>query len=297
MQPLRGKPQPPTPLDAQPVSLTSPEDRRLALAKWLTSAENPYFARSITNRVWKNFLGVGLVEAVDDLRMTNPASNEKLLSEAARFLATNHFDLKALMREILRSETYQRSSIARPENKDDTRFYARYYPRRLMAEVMLDAVSQVAAVPTTFRRDKRNANKGLGESYPMGYRALQLPDSNTVSYFLASFGRPDRVQTCDCERTNEPSMAQALHIANGDTLNQKLAAKDNRVDKLLASGKPDAALVEDAYMLALSRPPTGRERDGVLKVLAAATEPAEKRAAVEDVFWGLMSSREFLFNH
>ncbi|HYR57092.1 MAG TPA: DUF1549 domain-containing protein, partial [Chthoniobacteraceae bacterium] len=229
VQPLRGKPQPPTPLDAQPVSLTSPEDRRLALAKWLTSAENPYFARSITNRVWKNFLGVGLVEAVDDLRMTNPASNEKLLSEAARFLATNHFDLKALMREILRSETYQRSSVARPENKDDTRFYARYYPRRLMAEVMLDAISQVAAVPTHFRRDKRNQNKGLGDSYPMGYRALQLPDSHTVSYFLASFGRPDRVQTCDCERTNEPSMAQALHIANGDTLNQKLAAKDNRV--------------------------------------------------------------------
>jgi hypothetical protein len=155
----------------------------------------------------------------------------------------------------------------------------------------------VTAVPTTFRMDKRNANKGVGDAYPMGYRALQLPDSNTISYFLASFGRPDRVQTCDCERTNEPSMAQALHIANGDTMNVKLAAKDNRLTALLASGKPDGALVEEAYLLALSRTPSAAERDGVLKVLTAATTPEEKRAALEDVFWGLMSAREFLFNH
>jgi hypothetical protein len=166
-----------------------------------------------------------------------------------------------------------------------------------MAEVMLDAVSQVTAVPTKFNMDKRNANKGVGGAYPMGYRALQLPDSNTISYFLESFGRPDRIQTCDCERTNEPSMAQALHIANGDTLNAKLAAKDNRVEKLLASGKPDAAVVDEAYLLALSRPPTGPERAGVLKVLTAANTPEDKRTALEDVFWSLMSSREFLFNH
>jgi hypothetical protein len=297
VQPLRGKAQPPTPLDGAPGSLTSLEDRRLAVAQWLTAPENPYFARAITNRIWKNFFATGLVESVDDLRMTNPSSNEKLLSAAAGFLIKNQFDLKALMREILQSETYQRSSIARPENQDDTRFYARYYPRRLMAEVMLDAVSQVTAVPTTFKRDRRNANKGLGNAYPMGYRALQLPDSNTVSYFLASFGRPDRVQTCECERTNEPSMAQALHIANGDTLNTKLATKGNAVDKLLASGQPDAKIVEEAYLQALSRLPTEHERAGVLKVLAAAGDPAEKRAALEDVFWGLMSAREFLFNH
>ncbi len=296
VQPLRGKPQPPTPLDGKPVALTSPEDRRVPLAQWLTKPANPYFTRAIVNRVWKNFLGVGLVEAVDDLRLTNPASNEKLLGEAAKFLVANKYDLKTLMREIMRSETYQRSSVALPENKDDTRYYSRYYPRRLMAEVMLDSVSQVTAVPTTFPRDKRNANKGVGESYPMGYRALQLPDSNTISYFLQSFGRPDRVQTCDCERTNEPSMAQALHIANGETLNVKLAAKGNRVEKLLASGEPDSAIVEQAYLLALSRAPTDSERVGVLKVLAGAA-PADKRAALEDVFWSLMSSREFLFNH
>ncbi|QIF04738.1 DUF1553 domain-containing protein [Roseimicrobium sp. ORNL1] len=297
VQPLTGRAQTPTPLDAKPVSLTSTKDRRIPLADWLTAPENPWFARAITNRVWKNFFATALVESVDDLRMTNPASNEKLLSDAAGYLAKNKFDLKALMRLIMQSETYQRSSVALPENKDDTRFYSRYYPRRLMAEVMLDSVSQVTAVPTKFNMDKRNANKGIGAAYPMGYRAMQLPDSNTVSYFLNSFGRPDRVQTCDCERTNEPSMAQALHIANGDTLNQKLGEKENRVATLLASGKADNDIVNEAYLLCVSRPPTDKERASVLKVLADAKSPEDRRHALEDVFWGLMSSREFLFNH
>ncbi len=297
VQPLRGKAQPPTPLDAQPISLTSPEDRRMPLARWLTSPENPYFSRAITNRVWKNFFGVGLVEAVDDLRMTNPASNEKLLSKSAAYLVEHHFDLRELMRVILRSEAYQRTSVPLEENKEDARFYAHYYPRRLMAEAALDAVSQVTGVPTSFRRDLRNANKGLGDFYPMGYRALQLPDSNTASYFLTSFGRPDRVKTCDCERTNEPSMAQALHIANGDTLNQKLEAKDNRLDKMLAANLPTDRIVGDTYMLALSREPTEKEERAVTAILDGTKTPAEKRTALEDVFWGLMSSREFLFNH
>lgn len=297
VQPLTGRAQPPTPLDGKPISLASPEDRRITLANWLTSPQNPYFARAITNRVWKNFFAVGLVEAVDDLRMTNPASNEKLLSEAAAYLAKNRFDLKSLMRAILQSETYQRSSVALPQNKDDTRYYASYYPRRLMAEVALDAVSAVTAVPTSFNMDRRNANKGVGASYPMGYRALQLPDSNTISYFLSSFGRPDRVQTCDCERTNEPSMAQALHIANGATLNTKLSAKNNRVQALLSGNKSDEQIMNEAYLLALSRAPTPKEKKGILQALAAATSPEERRAVLEDVFWGLMSSREFLFNH
>lgn len=189
VQPLSGKALAPTPLDAQPVSLTATSDRRKPLADWLTAPENPYFSRAITNRVWKNFFGTALVEAVDDLRMTNPASNEALLSAAASHLVKQKFDLKVLIRTILESETYQRSSVALPENQGDTRYYSRYYPRRLMAEVMLDAVSQVTAVPTSFNMDKRNANKGIGSAYPMGYRALQLPDSHTSSYFLDSFGR------------------------------------------------------------------------------------------------------------
>jgi len=145
--------------------------------------------------------------------------------------------------------------------------------------------------------DKRNANKGLGDSYPMGYRALQLPDSHTASYFLNSFGRPNRVQTCDCERTNEPSMAQALHIANGDTLNTKLAAKDNRLTQLLASGKPDAEIIDQAYLLTLSRPPSATEKAAMVKLLADAKTPEDRRTALEDAFWSLMSAREFFFNH
>ncbi|MDB6138225.1 MAG: hypothetical protein JWO94_1297 [Verrucomicrobiaceae bacterium] len=296
VQPLTGKPQPPAPLDAAPVSMTSTQDRRIAMAKWLTAPENPYFARSITNRVWANFFGVGLVEAVDDLRMTNPASNEKLLSEAAAYLAKNKFDLKSLMRAILQSEAYQRSSVPLAENQTDKRFYSRYYPRRMMAEVMLDAVSQVAAAPTAFETNRRNANKKNGEAYPMGYRAVQLPDSNTTSYFLNTFGRPDRERTCECERTNEPSMAQALHIANGDTLNKKLAQPGNRLDEMLKSGRPDAMIVDEACLLAVSRHPTPQEKASMTSLLATA-KPEGKRQALEDLFWGLMSSRDFVFNH
>ncbi len=296
VQPLTGKPQPPAPLDAAAVSMSAPQDRRVALARWLTAPENPYFARSIANRIWANFFGTGLVNAVDDLRMTNPASNEKLLSEAAQHLVKNQFDLKSLMRAILQSQTYQRSSVALPQNVADTRFYSHYYPKRLMAEVMLDAISQVAAAPTVFESNRRNANKKNGEAYPMGYRAMQLPDSNTTNYFLNTFGRPDRVQTCECERTNEPSMAQALHLANGDTLNSKLAQKNNRVDQLLASGRPASELVDEVYLSALSRFPTSKERTQVVALLDKA-QPEQRRQILEDIFWGVMSARDFVFNH
>lgn len=295
--PLTGKPQPPRPLDAlEPVSMTSTEDRRIALANWLTSVDNKLFQRAIVNRVWANFFGSGLVEAVDDLRVTNPASNEPLFAAACEYLVKQKFDLKALMRTILQSETYQRSSIARLDNIHDLRYGSHYVPRRLKAEVLLDTISQVTAAPTTFKIDKRNANKGTSESYPMGFRALQLPDSNIASYFLKSFGRADRVATCECERTNEPSMAQALHIANGDTLNQKLAQKDNRLTALLASKQSDAQIIEEAYLLTLTRAPTDRELEKATALLTSAN-PEDRRTTLEDLFWSLMSSKEFLFNH
>jgi hypothetical protein len=295
--PLTGKPQPPRPLDAlEPVSMTSTEDRRLTLAKWLTSADNKLFQRAIVNRVWANFFGSGLVEAVDDLRVTNPASNEPLFAAACEHLVKQKFDLKALMRTILQSETYQRSSITLPENITDLRYGSHYVPRRLKAEVLLDTVSQVTAAPTTFKIDRRNANRGTADSYPMGFRALQLPDSNIASYFLKSFGRADRVATCECERTNEPSMAQALHIANGETLNTKLAQKDNRLDALLTSQQPDAKIIEEAYLLTLTRAPTERELEKATAMLTTA-KPEDRRITLEDLFWSLMSSKEFLFNH
>ena len=283
VQPLTGKPQPPTPLDGEPLPLDSTEDRRLALAKWLTSPENPYFARSIANRVWANFMNAGLVEMVDDMRLTNPASNEELLAAAAKYLVDNHFDLKTLMRAILQSKTYQRSSQPLPENQADTRFYSRYYPRRMMAEVLLDALSQVSGSPTVFG------------DYPAGWRAMQLPDANVNSYFLKTFGRPERVVTCECERTADPTMVQVLHISNGDSLNDKLAAKGNWIEKLLADGTPDDKLIENVYLAALSRLPIDAEKQNLAAALA---EPGQdQRQLVEDLFWSVLSSREFLFNH
>ncbi len=295
--PLTGKAQPPRPLDAlDPVSATSTEDRRIVLAKWLTGPDNKLFQRAIVNRVWANFFGAGLVEAVDDLRVTNPASNEPLFAAACEHLVKQKFDLKALMRTILQSETYQRSSVTLPENITDLRYGSHYVPRRLKAEVLLDTVSQVTAAPTTFKVDRRNANKGTSDSYPMGFRALQLPDSNIASYFLKSFGRADRVATCECERTNEPSMAQALHIANGETLNLKLSQKNNRLDALLAGKQPDAKIIEEAYLLTLTREPTEREKAKATQLLATA-KPEDRRTTLEDIFWSLMGSKEFLFNH
>jgi hypothetical protein len=296
VQPLTGKAQPPTPLDGQALPLQDARDRREALADWLTSRENHYFARSIANRVWANFFDVGIVDPVDDLRVTNPASNEKLLTALANYLADQRFDLKALMRAMLQSETYQRSSESLPENKADSRFYSRYYPRRLMAEVLLDAYSQVTGVPTEFQTDLRNDNRGLGEKYPLGLRAIQLPDTKIASYFLKTFGRPDREKTCECERTAEPNIAQVLHIANGDSINQKLAAKENAISQQLAAKTPPDKLVEDACLSALSRYPTETERERMLKALREAKE-TELRPLVEDMYWALLSSKEFLFNH
>jgi hypothetical protein len=284
VQPTTGQVQPPRPLDGEPIALDSTDDRRVHLADWLTSPGNPYFTRSIVNRVWANFMGVGLVEKVDDMRLTNPASNEELLSALANHLVEHRYDIKRLMRTILQSAAYQRDSRPLPENRADGRFYARYYPKRLSAEVLLDAISRVTDVPTEFA------------NYPKGTRALQLPDVNVVSYFLTSFGRPERMLTCDCERANEPSMVQVLHISNGETLNKKLEAKGNRIERLLSAGTPDLTILDEIYLSAVSRYPTEAEKIKILLVLAAARQD-EKRKAYEDICWALLSGKEFLFNH
>jgi hypothetical protein len=295
VQPRTGKPQAPRPLEGEALDINSPEDRRVAVANWLTSPNNPYFTRSIVNRVWANFFGVGLVESVDDLRATNPASNEKLLSATAKFLAEKNYDLKELMRVILQSETYQRSSVPLPENTGDTRFYSRYFTKRLMAEVLLDGVSEVTGVPTAFKTEKTRGGPAQ-TSFPKGLRALQLPDSNIDSYFLSTFGQPAREKTCVCERTAEPNITQVLHIANGDTINKKLELKNNRIGEWLKEKTPPGKIVEDAYLTALSRPPSETERQKFSKMLME-TKPEELRPAVEDLCWALMSSTEFLFNH
>ena len=292
IQPSRGTPQLPRPLDGAVIPFESNVDRRIALAQWLTSKENPYFTRAITNRVWANFLGVGLVERVDDMRVTNPASNEKLLDAAAKYLADNNYDLKQLMRAILQSAAYQRDSAPLPENRADERFYARYYPRRLKAEVLLDAISQVTDAPTKFIYLKADGKPG--DPAP-AKRALQLPDVSVDSYFLKTFGQPVRLITCDCERSDEPSMTQVLHMFNGDTVNKKLGSPGSAAEKATADPSNEKA-VEDLFLAALSRFPTDNEKQKLAAELAAA-KPEERRGVIEDLYWSVLSGREFLFNH
>ncbi len=297
LQPSTGKPQPPAPLDGEPLPESFSGDRREVLADWLTSPKNPYFARAIVNRVWANFFNVGLVEQVDDLRVSNPASNQRLLDALAEYFVENGYDIRQLIRLILASNTYARSSIALPENAADERFYSRYYPQRLMAEVLHDAIVQVTGVPSKFDQISQLGGGSDGtDFYPEGTRALQLYDAAVRSQFLKSFGRNPRTITCECERSAEPSIVQVLHLANGDTINEKLAKPDNRVDELLSAGLSDYRLIEEVYLSTLSRYPTDREMRDLLPMLEASTDDA-KRLALEDLCWSVLSSREFLFNH
>jgi hypothetical protein len=300
VQPRTGKPQPPTPLDDRPIEFNDPADRRIRLAAWLTSPENPYFARSTTNRVWANYFGVGLVEKVDDMRVSNPSSNEALLTTAADYLVHHKFDLKALMRVILQSNAYGRSSRPLPGNHLEHRFYSRYYPRRMMAEVLHDAIVQVTGIPTKFDSIAfPGADRQKTDFYPLGTRAIQLYDAAVENYFLQTFGRNPRRIVCECERSDEPTMVQVLHISNGDTLNEKLHAPGNRLDKLIKlrrEGMSNAAVVDEIYLVCLSRFPTETERQHLLALLPPPSAQNE-REILEDVFWGILSSREFLFNH
>ena len=295
IQPRTGKPQPPAPLDGQAIASDSTEDRREALADWLTSPENPYFTRSIANRVWANFFGRGIVEPVDDLRISNPASNEPLLQAISEHLAKNDYDLKSLMRLILRSETYRRSSTPLPENEGDQKYYSRYYPRRLMAEVLQDAITSVTRVSPKYNRITLSDGSTEGTSlYREGTRALQLSDSAVTSYFLKTFGRNEREITCECERSNKPSMVQVLHLSNGDTLNNNLRSKQSCVNTMITQSNGD--IIDEAYLLCLSRRPSDSERKRLQNIFEVAPE-TERRGVVEDLFWALMTSREFLFQH
>ncbi|MEE2948064.1 MAG: DUF1553 domain-containing protein [Verrucomicrobiota bacterium] len=295
IQPRTGKPQPPAPLDGQLIESDSPEDRREALAAWLTAPENPYFTSSIANRVWANFFGRGIVEPVDDLRVSNPASNEPLLEVISAHLVKNRYDLKALMRLILQSETYQRTSEPLPENMEDQKYYSRYYPRRLMAEVLQDAITSVTGISPKYNKITLADGSTEGTNfYRDGTRALQLFDSSVTSYFLKTFGRNEREITCECERSNKPSMVQVLHLSNGDTLNSNLRSDQSCVNVMISES--DEGIIEETYLLCLSRLPS----DGERKRLAAMfdnTPKTERRAAIEDLFWALMTSREFLFQH
>jgi hypothetical protein len=293
--PRRGVPMPPSPLDGKPLALDSDTDRRAYFADWLTADDNPYFARALVNRVWRNFLGRGLVEAEDDLRETNPATNEQLLNALSRDFVQNKYDVKHLIRTIMRSATYQRSSKPVAGNASDDRFYSRYLARRLSAEVILDAYSQVTGVPTPFTHLDTTAKdaKVAYAGFPRGLRAMQLPDTLVTSPFLDAFGRPDRAQTCSCERSDDASVGQALHLNNGQTLNDKLRDKSSLVNQLLADKVSDAQAVRRLYRAALARDPSDAEVKRFVELMA---EAPDRREALEDLFWAVLTSREFLFN-
>jgi hypothetical protein len=283
---------PPKPLDAKALPESTPGDTRVYFAKWLTSAQNPFFARNIVNRIWRNFMGRGLVEPVEDLRDTNPATNDKLLNDLVKDFVAHNFDVDYLIRTIMQSATYQASSTPLQENADDDKFGSHYVITRLPAEVLLDAYSQVTKVPEKF------------EGYPAGTRALQLPDTAVDSYFLSAFGRPVRAQTRESERTSVPTVTQALHIFNGDTLNNKLAATNSATGMLLKLGFTDDQIVDYLYLASFSRNPTERERtalvDGLQKAeqqAGQATDAEARRAALNDLGWAMLTSEEFMFNH
>jgi hypothetical protein len=295
MQPRTGRPQPPAPLDGAVVDPESTRDRRELLAEWLTAKDNQLFSRAVTNRVWAAFLGRGLVDPVDDLRSSNPASNEPLLAALSDYFVQHDFDLKALMRVILQSETYQRSSEVLPENRGDSRYFARYYPRRLMSEVLHDAICGITRIPSTFETiDMTDGSTEKTAIYPVGTRATQLYDSAVSSYFLSTFGRNKREITCECERSNQPSLVQVLHLSNGTTLNDKLAKSGGLIDGWMSGKQSDAALIEEGFLAALSRKPESREQDGFTSLLAGTVGP-ERRIVLEEFMWALLTSREFLF--
>lgn len=299
IQPSRGKPQPPTPLDATPLDIDDTQDRRLALAEWLTSNDNRYFSRAIANRIWAAYMGVGLVESVDDLRSSNPASSERLLNALADYLIENHYDLKSLMRLIMTSQTYQRSASATPGNIADQRFYCRYQPRRLMAEVLHDAIVSVTGVPTKFDEiEFAGADRRPTDFYPTGTTAFELYDSAVVNTFLKTFGRHQRRITCDCERSDQPTVVQVLHLSNGDTLNDKLASPQSVVAQWLSDKLPASEVIDRAYLSSLSRFPSSAERERLLALVAEADTAQVARAETyQDLLWSLMTSHEFLFAH
>ena len=233
------------------------------------------------------------MDPVDDLRVSNPASNEPLLTALADHLVKHDFDLKSIMKVILESETYQRASEPLPENKADTRYFSRYYPRRLMAEVLHDAINGITLTNPDFNHIiLSDGSRKKIEVYQKGTRSLELHDSAVESYFLKVFGRNNREITCECERSNQPSLVQVLHLSNGDTLNKNLARKNGIVDSLLQLDGGAGEIIDKAYLLCLSRSPTTKEKKQFLALFGG-----DLRTDTEDLLWALMTSREFLFQH
>ncbi len=256
-------------------------DRRAIVAEWITSPENPYFAKNLANIVWAHFLGQGIIDEVDDVRVSNPPVNEQLLDRLAAKLIESKYDFKDLVRDICNSNTYQMSTQPNDSNRADLTNFSHASYRRIRAEVLLDAISQVTETKNKFR--------GL----PLGARAVEIADGNTSNYFLKTFGRSSRETVCSCEVKMEPSLSQALHLLNGDTVHRKIIA-GKVIEKLVGQKLSDRDILNRLYLTCLARQPTAEE----IEVLVAQIKLEENRKlALEDVFWAILNSREFVFNH
>ena len=282
--PRLGTPLAPRALEQKPLNPEDTADRRLALANWITGAGNPAFARSIVNRIWKNYFARGLVEKEDDIRATNPPVNGELMDAVTGYFVTSGYDIRKLMRLILTSDAYQRSSIPVSAARQDERQYSHYFARRLPAEALLDGISQAVGIPSEFK------------DLPAGLHASQLKDSQTASYFLTAFGRPLREKTCACERQSEPNVAQALHLVNGDTINARLKAPGGVIDAIIKAKLNLPEAMDQLYLSALCRYPTPAERKTAEAILGN-MNGSVSRIVLEDLSWSVLTSREFVFNH
>ena len=260
---------------------TSGKDRRVLMANWLASADNPYFARNLANIVWAHFFGRGIVNDVDDVRVSNPPVNAELLDALAVKFTEYDYDFKKLVRDICTSRTYQLSTQTNETNEKDVRNFSRSALRRMRAEILLDIVSQVT--------DTKNKFGGL----PLGARAVQIANGNTDTYFLTTFGRAKRESVCACEVKIEPNLSQALHLLNGDTLNGKISDGKLVATRLEAGATPEQ-IIEELYIRCLTRRPNDKEMSELVAILK---EEENAQQVLEDTFWALMNSREFVFNH
>jgi hypothetical protein len=262
------------------LTFAKDEDRRIKAAAWMVKQDE--FARNIVNRVWARCFGMGIVEPVDDIRSTNPASNEPLMKALCKELIAHQFDLKHLMATIMKSETYQRSAVPTKTNKIDLRYFSHYPARRLPSEELADAVMQITGVPDRF------------QNVPLGTRACELADTEIPSIMLDTFGRPPRVQPSDTERTCNPAIAQALAMLNSNAIQDKIKDGNGTLTALLKSGKPDADILETLYLSAFARRPNAAETRTLLEMVSKAPS---KEEGFQDVLWALLNSKEFLFNH
>ena len=259
-------------------------DPRVKLADWLTTKDNPWFSRNFVNRYWGYMMGRGLVEPLDDLRSTNPPSIPELLDALAEDFRESGFDQKHILRRIANSRVYQLDSEPPAGSPKDNTFYAFYSPKRLMAEQLLEAITNATDVPDEF------------SNLPKSIRPIELPDPEVPSYFLHAFGRPRRLEPCECSRSNETNLTQALHLMNGDYLQEKLSAPTGRVATLFHLVPPEQ-VVSNLYYAALSRPPSPEEFEAAIELVNQRPSREAKRKVLEDLLWVLLNSREFLFNH